>query len=232
VLHPTHFPPSAATCHGQGSASREVPIHRTSWDALWDLEDDPSEDLVVTGKWADLLPSIPEGKNYLYHTDRGEGLPLFGWRRRFWHFLLKLAKNLPSWTITATPGPATGPFHWKSRRLSVRELCRLQTFPDSYVIAGSYKSALRQIGNAVPCALAEILGIEIRRRLFGDESALALKPTLVPLKRADVPPPEPVEPVSEKYRHLVGSHEPHPGTGKGYGAFRREARPKGQLLLR
>jgi DNA (cytosine-5)-methyltransferase 1 len=225
ALHPTHFPARTDTHPGRTCLSLELPIYRTAWDALGDLEDDDSEDLVVTGKWGDLLPSIPEGKNYLHHTDRGDGLPLFGWRRRFWNFLLKLAKSLPSWTITATPGPATGPFHWKNRRLSERELCRLQTFPDSYVVVGAYRSVLRQIGNAVPCALAEILGVEIRRRLLGDESAHALKPTLVPSKRAGPPPPEQVEPVLEKYRHLVGPHEPHPGTGKGYRASKRATRP-------
>ena len=59
-----------------------------------------------------LLASIPEGQNYLWHTDRGGGLvgPLFGWRRRYWSFLLKLAKDQPSWTIQAEPGPATGHF--------------------------------------------------------------------------------------------------------------------------
>ncbi len=230
-LKPTHFPPSEDIATALSSLSPDTPIHRTAWDALWDLEEDYSEDLVATGKWADLLPTIPEGKNYLYHTGRGEGLPLFGWRRRFWNFLLKLAKNLPSWTITATPGPATGPFHWKNRRLSIRELCRLQTFPDGYEVTGPYKSVLRQIGNAVPCALAEILGLEIRRRLLGDGSAQALKPTLIPEKQADAPPPEPVKPVPEKYRHLVGMHEPHPGTGKGYGASKRAAHPRDQLLL-
>lgn len=231
TLNATHFPPSEDGTAALSSLTPSPPIHRTAWDALWDLEDDDSEDLVATGKWADLLPTIPEGKNYLYHTSRGAGLPLFGWRRRFWNFLLKLAKDLPSWTITATPGPATGPFHWKNRRLSVRELCRLQTFPDDYTVVGSYKSVLRQIGNAVPCALAEALGIEIRKRLLGDESAQALKPTLIPEKRADTPPPDPVKPVPEKLRHLVGLHKPHPGTGKGYGASKRAAHLKDHLSL-
>ncbi len=93
----------------------------TAWDAIGDLEDDDDPALRVRGKWADLLPSIPEGENYLWHTERGGGLPLFGWRRRYWSFLLKLAKARPSWTIQAQPGPAIGPFHWKSRRLSARE---------------------------------------------------------------------------------------------------------------
>ena len=62
------------------------PSHRTAWDALHDLPPDSNEDLRLSGKWADLLPSIPEGQNYLWHTERGGGEPLFGWRRRYWSF--------------------------------------------------------------------------------------------------------------------------------------------------
>jgi DNA (cytosine-5)-methyltransferase 1 len=190
--------------------------YRTAWDAIGDLEDDDNPELRLTGKWAALLPSIPEGHNYLHHTARGEGLPLFGWRRRYWSFLLKLSKRLPSWTITAQPGPAIGPFHWGSRRLSARELARLQTFPDSYTIVGPLRSAQKQLGNAVPCALAEILGLEIRRAL-GDK--LKRRPaSLLPPRRTPIPPPEKVGRVVARYRPLAGDHEAHPGTGRGYGA--------------
>ena len=65
-----------------------------------------------------------------WHTNRGGREPLFGWRTRFWSFLLKFKKDQPSWTIQAQPGPATGPFHWWcNRHLTAHELCRLQTFP-------------------------------------------------------------------------------------------------------
>lgn len=221
---PTHHPLSGIRFVSSGNSPEDLPIYRTAWDALWDLEENGDKELITRGKWADLLPSIPEGQNYLFHTDRGKGLPLFGWRTRFWNFLLKLAKALPSWTITASPGPATGPFHWKNRRLSVRELCRLQTIPDDFNIIGSYRSALRQIGNAVPSALAERIGLEIRARLLEDNSARALKPTLIPQKQKDVPPPESVQPVPLKYRQLIGKYEPHPGTGKGPQALKQKQR--------
>src|SRR5262249_33859450 len=46
---------------------------RTCWDAIGDLtvESGERELLKLGGKWAELLPSIPEGSNYLWHTDRG-----------------------------------------------------------------------------------------------------------------------------------------------------------------
>jgi DNA (cytosine-5)-methyltransferase 1 len=198
----------------------ETEPYTTAWDAIGDLEDDDRPDLAVRGKWADLLPSIPEGENYLWHTDRGGGEPLFGWRRRYWSFLLKLSKRRPSWTIQAQPGPAIGPFHWKSRRLSPRELCRLQTFPDDYSINGGISAVQRQLGNAVPAALAEVIAREMRRQLLGDD--VELRPTLIPSRRLPVPEAEPPQPVPEKYRHLIGNHEPHPGTGKGYAAQARK----------
>ncbi len=196
-----------------------VEPYMTAWDAIGDLEDDDDPKLQPRGKWADLLPSIPEGENYLWHTDRGDGLPLFGWRRRYWSFLLKLSKRRPSWTIQAQPGPAVGPFHWKHRRLSARELCRLQTFPDNYRINGGISAVQRQLGNAVPAALAEAVARKMRRDLLGDK--IDLTPTLVPKRRLPVPEPEPVAPIHPRYLDLIGDHEAHPGTGMGYAAKAR-----------
>lgn len=189
--------------------------YRTAWDALGDEPPPEGETLEVTGKWARLLPSIPEGQNYLWHTDRGGGLPLFGWRRRYWSFLLKLAKNRISWTLQAQPGPAIGPFHWTSRRLSSREMCRIQTFPEDVAIFGSRGSVQRQVGNAVPSLLAEVLAREIRTQLLGrrpQRSGLRLLPPY----RGPAPDAEPLAEVPPEFRELVGEHAAHPGTGKGY----------------
>lgn len=194
--------------------------YRTCWDALGDLDrrlDDDS--LKATGKWAELLPTIPEGENYLWHTGRGGGRPLFGWRTRYWNFLLKLAKNRPSWTIQAQPGSATGPFHWDNRKLSTQELCRLQTFPEIR-IETSRSVAQRMLGNAVPSLLAEVLAREIAVQLL-DQPAYRHPPTLLPPLHREIPAPEPVRTVTRPYLALIDNHEDHPGTGLGRRARER-----------
>lgn len=194
--------------------------YRTVWDAIGDLDVGSwPEALNPGGKWGDLLPSIPEGQNYLWHTPGGGGKPLFGRRTRYWSFLLKLAKDRPAWTIQAAPGPATGPFHWRSRHLSVSELCRLQTFPDDYKVLGGYKSQHRQIGNAVPPAIGHLLGVEIRRQLLGDPAIHHL--AFIPPRRDDCPPPHLPESVPKNYYKYLGAHSAHPGVGKGPGALKR-----------
>jgi DNA (cytosine-5)-methyltransferase 1 len=199
-------------------------VHRlvTTWDAIWDLDhDDPS--LALRGKWAELLPSIPEGQNYLWHTDRGGGEPLFGWRRRYWNFLLKLAKDRPSWTLQAQPGPATGPFHWRNRRLSVSEMARLQTFPNDINITGGLADAQRQLGNAVPSLLAEVLARQIRTQFLNSplEGELKLAVASAPVDA----PPSKIGPIPARYLGLKGDHTAHPGTGGGYRSLRTNAMP-------
>ncbi len=214
------FPTPTHASESGGQTVLGARPYATAWDAIGDLEKDEDPSLQMRGYWAELLPSIPEGENYLWHTARGGGQSLFGWRRRYWSFLLKLAKGLPSWTIQAQPGPAIGPFHWKNRRLSARELCRLQTVPDGYTVLGNLASVQRQLGNAVPSALAEVLARSIRRQIFGEK--IEVESVLVPKTRGAVPRRERVRQVPEKYWHLIGDHEPHPGTGQGFAATRRK----------
>lgn len=189
----------------------------SAWDAIGHLHEDTGEDLRVKGSWGDLLPSIPEGENYLWHTNRKGGLPLFGWRTRYWSFLLKLAKNRPAWTIQAQPGPSIGPFHWSNRMLSWKELAAIQTFPTNVEFSGNRQSVHRQIGNAVPSLLGEVVGRAVLQQLFdvraSEECLLKVE------RRRPIPPPEKVAPVPQKYLHLIGDHPDHPGTGKGPMAF-------------
>jgi len=51
------------------------------------------------------------------------------------------------------------------RYFSVFEAKRMQTFPDDFVIKGAWGEAMRQIGNAVPVMLAEIIGNKLHETL-------------------------------------------------------------------
>jgi len=142
----------------------------TSGDAIKDLNRKfcNLKQLKPTGKWSELLKTIPPGENYLWHTSRRGGKNLFKWRSRYWNFLLKLDPKKPSWTITANPGHMTGPFHWSGRRLHVNELKRLQTVPIEYKLFGSQRSQIKQIGNAVPSLIGEIIGKHVRKKILLD----------------------------------------------------------------
>ena len=47
------------------------------------------------------------------------------------------------------------------RRLTILELKRIQSFPDTYIIEGSKKDIIMQIGNAVACRFAYYLGLYV-----------------------------------------------------------------------
>lgn len=185
----------------------------TAWEALSDLPS-VSRDANDENSWLELLPSIPEGQNYLWHTRRGGGEPLFAYRSRFWSFLLKLAKNRPSWTLSAQPGPYAGPFHWTSRRLTATEMLRLQSFPSQWIVEGTTREQIKQIGNATPPVLAECIGRALIRQFFGVESHAECQLT-VDRQRAPCPAPERVAPVPRKYLKMRGTWPDHPGTGLG-----------------
>ncbi len=110
----------------------------------------------------ELLLQVPPGDNYLYFTEkRGHPNPIFKWKSRYWTFLLKLSPDRPSWTIQASFSNNQGPFHWKNRFLRIEEIKRLQTIDDDYILCGEFKDQWRQVGNAVPSDLAQIIAKEI-----------------------------------------------------------------------
>ncbi len=50
------------------------------------------------------------------------------------------------------------------RGLSPREAARIQTFPDDYIFRGSLNDWYKQIGNAVPVKLAEVIATELKKQ--------------------------------------------------------------------
>lgn len=116
---------------------------------------EPQED-ASNGTYFLELMNVPPGRNYIAL----KSLPNYKGRvfrsgGRFWNFLHKLHPDQPSITIAAQPGPWVGPFHWQNRRLRAPEVAAIQTFPDGYIFYGNRRSVQKQIGNAVPCLLAE-----------------------------------------------------------------------------
>lgn len=58
------------------------------------------------------------------------------------------------------------------RYFSVRESARLQTFPDEYVFHGSWTETMRQLGNAVPVLLGQVVASNVAHGLRNTELRL------------------------------------------------------------
>lgn len=192
--------------------------HLTAWDAIGSLT--PAVVPKPHGRYTELLASIPEGENYQYLTARGGGprVELFGYRTRYWSFLLKLRKDRPAWTLPAAPGPSTGPFHWDNRPLAVEERLALQGFPVDWQLDGTVRDAIRMTGNATPPPLAEAIGRYLSHVLQTGTSpttAIQIRPTLATNPRGPAPGPSSPAPLPPVWRAQVGPKDAHPGRGLG-----------------
>lgn len=160
------FPEETHSEKKESSKAQWVPCKEVLSDL--DTEENASDERhFAGGKYNFLLKEVPPGDNYLFFTEkRGHPNPVFKWRSRYWSFLLKLDPNRPSWTIQARRSNNMGPLHWRNRILRIEEVKRLQTFPDNWKLAGTIEQQWRQVGNAVPPAMAELLGNRIIEHLI------------------------------------------------------------------
>lgn len=94
-----------------------------------------------------IISKIPEGGSIMsIPEEEREG-------RNYHALLRKMDRAKPSLCIDT--GHRTY-FHYEEKRIpSTREVARLQSFPDSYVILGPRNDQQRQVGNAVPPIMAE-----------------------------------------------------------------------------
>ncbi len=108
------------------------------------------------GNWKDLPDSVVAKSARLTQIKNSGGRTTYYGRLKY---------ELPSYTInTFFNRPGNGAFihPTQDRLISLREAARLQSFPDSYQFKGSVTSQFKQIGNAIPPLLAEMLGRSIR----------------------------------------------------------------------
>jgi DNA (cytosine-5)-methyltransferase 1 len=61
------------------------------------------------------------------------------------------------------------------RYFTVYEAKILQTFPADFVIKGFWGEAMRQLGNAVPVAIAEIIGRELIRAMYSPQQFITMR---------------------------------------------------------
>lgn len=165
--------PPEPTYSAKDSSRKGLKSHVTAEEALGKLDDGIKRKGAQTigGMYGHLVDAIPPGMNYQYYTRRyNEKKALFKWRSKFWTFLLKMNPSRSSNTIQATPGPYVGPLHWQNRRLTLREIKRLQGIPASWKVSGKSRpeytsAAWRQVGNAVPPQLAKAVAKSVKEQL-------------------------------------------------------------------
>ena len=112
-----------------------------------------------TQEVVDVIKQVPEGGN---HKDLPPGV---GESRKFNEAWTRYHGDKPSKTIDTGH---RNHFHYKYDRVpTIRENCRLQSFPDTFEMHGTKTSQNKQIGNAVPVLLAKILAEEIYDQIKG-----------------------------------------------------------------
>lgn len=144
--------PADSSSHGDERTLFDLAELRLRWrtvrDAIWDLGTPAS------GAREALIPNHvlqPGARSYPGHT----GSPI----------------DEPAKTLKAgdhgVPGGENMLRHpnGEVRYFSVRESCRIQTFPDGYVFEGSWTENMRQLGNAVPVTLGKAVLQSVKRAL-------------------------------------------------------------------
>ncbi|MDC1221103.1 DNA cytosine methyltransferase [Salibacteraceae bacterium] len=104
-----------------------------------------------------VISQVPEGGN---HKDLPPGV---GDSRKFNEAWTRYHSKKPSKTIDTGH---RNHFHYKWNRVpTVRENARLQSFPDDFIFLGNKTQQNRQVGNAVPPILGQVLAQQLKKYL-------------------------------------------------------------------
>jgi DNA (cytosine-5)-methyltransferase 1 len=94
----------------------------------------------------------------------------------------RLTKDMVAPTITRWvfhPGSGRWGHPVDTRVLSIREVARIQSFPDDFEFVGTYNQQAGQLGNAVPPLLAQRIAEAMRNQLEGVFSTIARKSSML-----------------------------------------------------
>ena len=104
-----------------------------------------------------MIALVPEGKNYLSLPEEYRRL------YKYHEALTRYHSKKPSLTINTGH---RSHFHYKYNRIpTVRESARLQSFPDDFLFSGNQSQQYKQVGNAVPPMLGQVLAEALKSYL-------------------------------------------------------------------
>lgn len=108
-----------------------------------------------------MISLVPEGKNYKSLPEQYQGI------YKYHEALTRYNSKKPSLTINTGH---RSHFHYKWNRIpTVRESARLQSFPDDFIFYGNKSEQYRQVGNAVPPMLGQVVAEAILPYLKNEE---------------------------------------------------------------
>lgn len=110
-------------------------------------------------KTTKMISLVPEGKNYKALPEEYRGL------YKYHEALTRYNSKKPSLTINTGH---RSHFHYKYNRIpTVRESARLQSFPDDFIFYGNKSQQYKQVGNAVPPMLGQVVATKLKEYLRG-----------------------------------------------------------------
>lgn len=106
-----------------------------------------------------MISLVPEGKNYRALPEEYRGM------YKYHEALTRYHSQKPSLTINTGH---RSHFHYVYNRIpTVRESARLQSFPDDFIFYGNKSQQYKQVGNAVPPMLGQVVAAKLKKYLKG-----------------------------------------------------------------